>query len=136
MTADGVWTYKLDNDNCTVQALNKCDTLTDTFTVASIAGTEPAVTITIAGTNDPAIICGTTTGKVVEAACEDPGKPTATGCLTARDVDNPDNTFTPGKCENSDGRYFPTRMSSDREWTYKLDNDNCTVQALNKCDTL
>ena len=29
MTADGVWTYKLDNANCEVQALNDCDTLTD-----------------------------------------------------------------------------------------------------------
>ena len=28
MTAAGVWTYTLDNANCTVQALNICDTLT------------------------------------------------------------------------------------------------------------
>ena len=136
MTADGVWTYKLDNDNCTVQALNKCDTLTDTFTVTSIDGTEQVVTITIAGTNDAAIICGTTTGKVVEAACENPGKPTACGTLSARDVDNPDNTFTPVKCEKSDGGYGTFTMTADGVWTYKLDNDNCAVQALNKCDTL
>ena len=39
MTADGVWTYKLDNDNSAVQALNVGDTLTDTFTVTTIDGT-------------------------------------------------------------------------------------------------
>jgi VCBS repeat-containing protein len=136
MTADGVWTYKLDNDNCAVQALNKCDTLTDTFTVTSIDGTEQVVTITIAGTNDAAIICGTTTGKVVEAACEDPGKPTATGTLADKDVDNPDNTFTPVKCEKSDGGYGTFTMTADGKWTYTLDNDNCKVQALDDCDTL
>ena len=52
MTADGVWTYTLDNANCTVQALNICDTLTDTFTVTTIDGTAQVVTITIQGAND------------------------------------------------------------------------------------
>ncbi len=52
MTADGTWTYTLDNGNCTVQALNDCDTLTDTFKVTTVDGTAQAVTITIHGTND------------------------------------------------------------------------------------
>ena len=52
MTADGVWTYKLDDANCAVQALNVGDTLTDTFTVTTIDGTEQVVTITIHGAND------------------------------------------------------------------------------------
>ena len=52
MTADGVWTYTLDNANCAVQALNACDTLTDTFKVTTIDGTAQVVTVTIHGTND------------------------------------------------------------------------------------
>ena len=38
--------------NCAVQALNDGDTLTDTFTVTTIDGTEQVVTITIHGAND------------------------------------------------------------------------------------
>ena len=52
MTADGVWTYTLDNNNCAVQALNAGGTLTDTFTVTTVDGTAQVVTITINGTND------------------------------------------------------------------------------------
>ena len=67
MTAAGVWIYTLDDSNHAVQALNACDTLTDTFTVTTIDGTPQVVTITIDGTNDAAIISGTTTGSVIEA---------------------------------------------------------------------
>lgn len=52
MTADGKWTYTLDDNNCAVQALDDGDTLTDTFTVTSIDGTEQVITITIAGADD------------------------------------------------------------------------------------
>ena len=52
MTADGVWTYKLDDNNCAVQALDDGDTLTDTFTVKTVDGTPMVVTITIHGGND------------------------------------------------------------------------------------
>ena len=52
MTADGVWTYTLDDDNCAVQALDDGDTLTDTFTVTTVDGTAQVVTITIHGSND------------------------------------------------------------------------------------
>ncbi len=52
MTAAGVWTYTLDNANCTVDALNSCDTLCDSFTVTTIDGTAQVVKITIYGAND------------------------------------------------------------------------------------
>jgi VCBS repeat-containing protein len=136
MTADGVWTYTLDDSNSAVQALNVGDTLTDTFTVTSIDGTEQVVTIVIGGRNDPAVISGDTTGAVVEAACKDPGIPTATGTLTSTDVDNPSNSFTPVKCQESDGGYGTFTMTADGVWTYTIDNDNCKVQSLDDCDTL
>ena len=94
MTAAGVWTYTLDNTNSAVQALNVGGTLTDTFTVTTIDGTAQVVTVTINGTNDAAVISGTTTGSVIEAGHATPGTPTATGTLTDTDVDNTPNTFT------------------------------------------
>jgi VCBS repeat-containing protein len=52
MATDGNWKFTLDNSNCAVQALNACDTLTDTFTVTTVDGTPQVVTITIHGSND------------------------------------------------------------------------------------
>ena len=86
LTAAGVWTYTLDNTNAAVQALKAGDTLTDTFTATTVDGTAQAVTITIHGTDDAAVISGDTTGTVTEAggvANGTPGVPTATGDLHA-----------------------------------------------------
>ena len=82
MTAAGVWTYTLNNANSAVQALDAGKTLTDTFTVTTTDGTSQVVTVTITGSNDAAIISGTTTGTAIEAggiANASPGIPTATG---------------------------------------------------------
>ena len=92
-----MWTYTLNDDNSAVQALDAGKTLTDTFTVTTIDGTSQVVTVTITGSNDAAIISGTTTGTAIEAggiANATPGIPTATGTLTDTDVDNATNTFT------------------------------------------
>ena len=137
MTTDGVWTYTLDNTNCAVQALNVCDKLTDCFTVTTIDGTPQVVTITINGANDAAVICGATTGSVTEAGACTYGAPNATGTLTDTDVDNRPNTFTEVcRPKASEGGYGTFTMTADGVWTYKLDNSNCEVQALNDCDTL
>ena len=137
MTTDGVWTYTLDNTNCKVQALNVCDKLTDCFTVTTIDGTPQVVTITINGANDAAVICGPATGSVTEAGACTYGTPIATGTLTDTDVDNTPNTFT-AVCapKASDAGFGTFTMTADGVWTYKLDNANCEVQALNDCDTL
>ncbi|MBR0756697.1 VCBS domain-containing protein [Bradyrhizobium jicamae] len=137
MTACGEWTYTLDNSNGAVQALNACDTLTDHFTVTTIDGTAQEVTVTIHGSNDAAVISGATTGSVTEAGGTGHGQPIACGTLTDTDVDNASNSFTAVSCPTwSDGGYGTFTMTTAGEWTYKLDNANCTVQALNPCDTL
>ncbi|WP_099426130.1 VCBS domain-containing protein, partial [Vibrio splendidus] len=66
LTDSGTWTYDLDNKNPTVQALGKGTTATDTITVHSADGTPHQITITVNGTNDAAVITGTTTGNVDE----------------------------------------------------------------------
>ncbi|MBL0668754.1 VCBS domain-containing protein, partial [Aeromonas jandaei] len=50
ITADGTWTYNVDNSK--VQYLGKGETKVETFTVQSVDGTPHKVTITITGTND------------------------------------------------------------------------------------
>jgi VCBS repeat-containing protein len=137
MTADGHWTYTLDDGNCAVQALNVGQTLTDTFVVKTVDGTAQTVTITIEGSNDAAVICGDTRGCVVEpsGSCDPP--PSASGTLTDRDVDNPDNTFAAVTCpQTSDHGYGSFTMTACGTWTYSLDEGNPAVKALNACGTL
>ncbi|SDP31521.1 VCBS domain-containing protein [Afipia sp. GAS231] len=132
MTAAGVWTYTINEANGAVQALNVGDALTDSFTVTTIDGTPQVVTIVIHGANDAAIISGATTGSVIEASCHRPDTPTATGTLTDTDVDNPPNTFAAVTSPTaSAGGYGTFTMTTAGVWTYKLDNDNGAVQALN-----
>ena len=137
MTAAGVWTYTINQDNSAIQALNVGGTLTDTFTVTSIDGTAQVVTVTIRGANDAAVISGAKTGAVTEDGGEKYAGPTATGTLTAADVDNAPDTFTAVSCPTaSDAGYGTFTMTADGLWTYKLDDDNCAVQALDFGDTL
>ena len=100
LTAAGVWTYTLDDDNPAVQARNDGQTLTDTFAVFTVGGTEQLVTITINGANDAADVTGPVTGTVVEAGelnNSNPGTPTATGDLSSSDLDNPNDAWTRGR---------------------------------------
>jgi len=135
MTAAGVWTYTLDDTNSAVQALNAGNTLTDSFTVTTVDGTAQVVTVTINGSNDAAIISGTTTGSVVEirgVVNATPGTQTATGTLTDTDLDNPPNTFT---AVSLPGGYGSFTMTAAGVWTYTLDDASSAVQALNVGDT-
>ncbi|MDE5456843.1 hypothetical protein GWE18_29260 [Bradyrhizobium sp. CSA112] len=136
MTAAGVWTYTVNDSNGAVQALNVGDKLTDSFTVTTIDGTPQVVTVTINGTNDAAVISGTTTGSVTEDGGTKCDLPTATGTLTATDVDNASG-FTAVNCPTaSDAGYGTFTITPDGVWIYMLDDSNCAVQALNVGDTL
>ncbi|MEH2612199.1 VCBS domain-containing protein [Bradyrhizobium sp. AZCC 1693] len=136
MTTAGVWTYTVNDANSAVQALNVGDKLTDSFTVTTIDGTPQTVTVTINGTNDAAVISGATTGSVTEDGGTKCDPPTATGTLTATDVDNAPG-FTAVNCPTaSDAGYGTFTMTSDGVWTYTLDDGNCAVQALNVGDKL
>ena len=87
--ATGIWTYTLDNAVTAVNALNIGQTLSDSFTVQTVGGTNQTVAITIDGANDAAIVSGTTNGAVVE----DVGPNQATGDINATDVDNSDDSW-------------------------------------------
>ncbi|WP_369722005.1 VCBS domain-containing protein [Bradyrhizobium sp. LLZ17] len=137
MTADGHWSFALDNGNCAVQALNAGQSLTDDFTVRAADGTAQTVTVTIEGSNDAAVVCGDICGRVTEPSnsCDPP--PRASGTLSDRDVDNPDDTFTATTCpQGSDHGYGNFTMTTCGTWTYVLNSDNPAVQALRSCDAL
>jgi VCBS repeat-containing protein len=134
VTTGGVWTYTLNNNNASVQALNNGQTLTDHITVKTADGTTQVVTITINGSNDAAVISGTTTGSVIEAGQGNgAGTPTATGTLSDSDVDNTPNTFTATSGTSSHGTYTVT---SGGVWTYTLNNSDLAVNALNTDQSL
>src|SRR5436190_1086109 len=140
MTAAGVWTYTLNNNDSAVQALNNGGTLSDTFTVHTADGTAQLVTITIDGTNDAAVVSGTAAGTVVEAGGvgnADAGTPTANGTLSDSDVDNATNSFQAvaagAACDQGTESY---EMTAAGVWNYTLNNNDSAVQALNNGGTL
>ncbi|CAK3181571.1 hypothetical protein VCRA2128O94_10390 [Vibrio crassostreae] len=124
LTVNGIWTYTLDNNNPTVQALGKHHSATDTVTIHSADGTPHQVTILVNGTNDGALISGTDTGKVTEETML-----TTSGQLKITDVDTGEAHFSNTDIAGSLGTLHLTGSGS---WTYDLDNTNPTVQALGK----
>ena len=69
-----------------IQSLGSGDTLTETLSIQSVDGTTQNIVITINGTNDAAVISGTSTGAVTE---EGASTLNATGSLTVTDTDAP-----------------------------------------------
>lgn len=56
LTAQGRWTYQLNNLNPTVNALNDGETLTDSYVFRTVDGTQQTVTVTITGLSDNAYV--------------------------------------------------------------------------------
>jgi VCBS repeat-containing protein len=95
--------------------------------------TAASVSWTVTGTNDAAVISGTTTGSVAVG-----GETTeVSGTLTDTDVDNAPNTFqavsTPASTTHGYGTFTITAAG---QWTFILDGCNATVAALGPDDTL
>ncbi|TKE87150.1 MULTISPECIES: VCBS domain-containing protein, partial [unclassified Vibrio] len=122
LTDSGAWTYDLDNTNPTLQALGKGSTATDMITVHSADGTPHQITVTVNGTNDKAVIGGTSSGAVTEES-----QLQTSGTLTITDVDTGEAHFS-----NTDivGSFGTLHLTDTGSWTYDLDNTNPNVQAL------
>ncbi|GAM69472.1 probable RTX [Vibrio sp. JCM 19236] len=122
LTDNGAWSYDLDNNNPTVQALGKGATATDNITVTSADGTTHQVTITVNGTNDKAVIAGTDSSSVTEES-----QLQTSGTLSITDVDTGEAHFS-----NTDvvGTLGTLHLKDNGAWTYDLDNSNPKVQAL------
>ncbi|MCP3697711.1 MAG: retention module-containing protein, partial [Aliivibrio sp.] len=124
--ATGKWTYVLKNDEA--QLLAKDETVVESFVVVVGDGNngyaQHTVEVTIVGTNDRPEITGRTTGTAVEDII-----PTATGALTAVDVDFTD-THTWFVDGGGVGKYGTMTVDADGNWIYALDPSNPDTQAL------
>ncbi|MCL9777253.1 VCBS domain-containing protein [Vibrio sp. S4B1] len=117
--ANGHWIFTA---NSAFNQLNVGDKLEESFTVSSVDGTPSTIKVTINGTNDSALISGSSSGSVAEES-----KLQTSGTLTVTDVDTGEAHFS-----NTDivGNLGTLHLTDSGAWTYDLDNTNPTVQAL------
>jgi VCBS repeat-containing protein len=126
LTADGQWTYDLNNNARGVQSLAKDGLVTDTLTVTSVDGTTHQVKIAVSGTNDVPVISGTSTGNLAE----DNSRHSVTQVLRSTDVDAGD-TATWTLLGTGQGTYGQLNFDpGTQRWTYTLDNTDVATNAL------
>ncbi|MGS3150259.1 VCBS domain-containing protein [Aeromonas sanarellii] len=90
---------------------------TDSLTVATADGTTQVLTVTMHGTNDAAVITGSSTAELTETnAAQSTG-----GDLNATDVDSP-ATFMPQTNVTGSNGYGKFTIAADGTWTYVMDN--------------
>ncbi|MDO8693227.1 MAG: VCBS domain-containing protein, partial [Sheuella sp.] len=108
--AAGAWTYTANTaHNEFVAGTN----YTDSTTVATADGTTQVITVTIAGTNDAAVITGTSTASLTETNAA----LTASGTLTATDVDSSAAFVAQTGAAGSNG-YGVFSIDAAGAWTY------------------
>ncbi|WP_052949711.1 VCBS domain-containing protein [Dyella japonica] len=144
---DGTASYRLDNDDPTVQALRGSnDTLSEsfTYTMSDTDGLTDAATITIVihGAND-APVAVNDTATAIEAGGVNNGtpgfNPSGNVLTNDSDVDAGDQLSVAGVLGAGGfggagavvaGRYGTVVVNADGSYSYQLDNDNADVQAL------
>ncbi len=135
ITAEGTWTFTA---NSTFDALPAGAEKTETFGVKTIDGTESFVTITIIGTNDAAVISGTSSGTVIEDADYDAGvsgvQSAISGDLNATDIDGTNDAWTP--VEPVSDSYGTFEMNAAGQWVFTLNNSSPVVQSLAEGQTV
>ncbi len=125
--------YSFDPANAAYQhlAAGQTQTLTIPVTVTDSAGatTTQNLTLTLTGTNDGATIAGTDSGTVIEDT-----RFTTGGKLAVTDIDDQEAVFAVQN--NAASTYGSFTLAADGTWSYKLDNHNSAVDALQKGSTL
>ena len=142
LSATGAYTYSLNNSLAATQALAQGASGTEIFTYTVIdvngATSTNTLTITVVGTNDRPVITSTAadaTGTVEEAGTGGPGVNTASGDLSASDVDA-GATQNWSLVGSSSGTYGTLAVDpATGVWTYTLDNTRLATQQLNAGDT-
>ncbi|WP_417329980.1 VCBS domain-containing protein [Halomonas cupida] len=150
VNADGSYTYEVDNDNPEVQALrNSGQTLNENFTyvISDTAGdtSQAVLTIVIQGANDTPV-ANDDDSIAVEAGGIDNGTPGVDpdGNVLDNDTDIDGTEYGETKAvisvsqgnnsalagQTLQGRYGTLIVNADGSYTYEVDNDNPTVQAL------
>ena len=148
VSANGQWTYTVNNDAGIVQKLNVGDTLTDHFNVTASDGTKQDVSVVIRGANDAAVIAGKDTA-VVKAtslkssallttrAASAVSAPVVTGVLTSVDVDNaPDSFCAIVNAETSASGLGSFTVTAGGLWTYAVNTQNTTIESMDPDEVL
>ena len=130
ITPNGTWSYSVPNG--AVQYLKAGETKIETFTVRSLDGTEHAVSVTINGVNDPAVISGIGTGVVTEDLNVTAGNLTTGGSLTVTDPDAGQASFQ-GTVTPSAGALGSLTITPNGTWSYSVPNG--AVQYLKAGET-
>ncbi|WP_028021789.1 VCBS domain-containing protein [Enterovibrio calviensis] len=127
---DGAWTYTA--DSASIQSLAEGDTATDTITVTASDGTTQDIVITITGTDDTAIVTGTSSGDVDMGA--DTPETSTSGTLSISDADDGESPSFANTTIEGD---YGSLTLSNGAWTYTIDpskadtlNDNQTEQEV------
>ncbi len=107
---NGVWSYTTDNPH---NEFASGTDYTDSFTVSTADGTEQVVTVTIAGTNDAAVVGGTSTVILTQTIVP----LTVTGTLSATDVDSA-TTFVAQTDVAGNHGYGKFSIGTDGVWNY------------------
>ena len=131
VSAGGSWSYELADNDPFIGALTASDTVTDSFTVTTADGSSNLVTVTIHGANDAAVIGGTTSATVIEAALLG-GASQVAGTLTISDIDSPAQFVAAALV----GLYGTLTLTAGGSWTYVLNNANPVVDGLSNGDSL
>ncbi|MCJ8328470.1 MAG: VCBS domain-containing protein, partial [Lentisphaeria bacterium] len=142
ITSSGAWSYSLDDNNATVDALTgTADTLTETFAYVITDGSggkdTANIIITIAGTDDPPVAVDDTAGITEQTGTATTSVAfTSTVGLLANDSD-PDDSLSVTTTGTFTDSYGTFTITSAGAWSYSLDDNNATVDALTgTADTL
>jgi len=137
-TATGHVTYGLNDNDTDTQALQTGDTVTDSFTLYATdgtAGSSTTIDFTIHGSNDAAVISGSTSGSATEAGTSSGSA--ATGTATDTDVDNAANTFqVVSSATTSDSGYGTFTVDASGHWVFTVNDANSAVDQMNVGDSL
>ncbi|MBD2424109.1 VCBS domain-containing protein [Cyanobium sp. FACHB-13342] len=119
VATDGGWTYTLDNDNSTVQSLAAGATRKDSFSVRNGGQSPIQIEITILGTNDAAVITGTSTASLTEG--DTAAAISTSGSLSATDVDSSAAFVAQTDVAGSNG-FGKFSITTAGAWTYTADS--------------
>lgn len=132
VSSSGVVTYNASNV-ASVKALAAGETAVDTFTYDvkdqfGAVSNRANVTYTVTGSNDVATLSGTTTGSVKEDVTA-----SATGRVLVTDADH-DQSFA--KVVSGTSAYGSYSVDVNGNWSYSLNNNLASVQALSATQTV
>ncbi|MCL1068958.1 VCBS domain-containing protein, partial [Shewanella olleyana] len=120
-----------------IQGLKTGDSVTDTVLIHSVDGNSQKVTVTINGTDDKAVIAGTSTASLTEDKDLHSGISSqelrVDGALTVTDVDNGQNQF---QAESIQGQFGTLSINNLGHWIYTADNSEANIQGLKTGDSV